>query len=374
MPTTAVDQHGAAVAVGGMSGITWLGGNRYAIALDNSDVLITLEIEVGPSGSIGPVESVGALRLGFAGDHEAIAVLASGEVLIADEQSMTLRRADLATGAFLGFHPLPDVYTNRRVNRGIESLTLDGDVAWAANEEALAVDGSVATPTASTLVRLQSLNSMTGQPLGQWAYRVEPMHGAAIPGGNPGQSGLVELVALPGGSLLALERSLALANPVLLTRMYVASTGGATDVSQVGNLAASQISLVTKAAIYTGSHANLEGLCLGPSLGDGSRVLMGVVDNGDPFSANQLVVFRIDGLDGSGACEGDLADDFGAAGADGVVSFGDFLRLLSLLGTCPLGQPGCEGDIADDFGSPAPDGLVSFGDFLRMLTLLGPCS
>lgn len=73
-------------------------------------------------------------------------------------------------------------------------------------------------------------------------------------------------------------------------------------------------------------------------------------------------------------CVGDIADDFGSPGADGMVSFGDFLALLGLVGPCPGGTPGCPGDIADDFGTPGnSDGLVSFGDFLALLGLVGPC-
>ncbi len=76
---------------------------------------------------------------------------------------------------------------------------------------------------------------------------------------------------------------------------------------------------------------------------------------------------------GAAACTGDIADDFGNLGADGMVSFGDFLALLGLLGPCPGGAPGCTGDIADDFGNLGGDGMVSFGDFLALLGLLGPC-
>ncbi len=72
-------------------------------------------------------------------------------------------------------------------------------------------------------------------------------------------------------------------------------------------------------------------------------------------------------------CPGDIADDFGTLGADGMVSFGDFLALLGLIGPCPGGTPGCTGDIADDFGTLGADGMVSFGDFLAMLGLIGPC-
>ncbi len=73
-------------------------------------------------------------------------------------------------------------------------------------------------------------------------------------------------------------------------------------------------------------------------------------------------------------CPGDIADDFGTIGADGMVSFGDFLALLGLVGPCPGGTPGCDGDIADDFGTlNGGDGQVSFGDFLALLGLVGPC-
>ena len=67
---------------------------------------------------------------------------------------------------------------------------------------------------------------------------------------------------------------------------------------------------------------------------------------------------------------GDIADDFGTLGPDGVVSFGDFLALLGLIGPCPGGTPGCVGDIADDFGTLGGDGQVSFGDFLALLGLI----
>ena len=73
------------------------------------------------------------------------------------------------------------------------------------------------------------------------------------------------------------------------------------------------------------------------------------------------------------ACPGDLADDFGSLGADGQVSFGDFLALLGLTGPCGGGTPGCAGDLADDFGTLGGDGQVSFGDFLALLGLIGPC-
>ncbi len=85
------------------------------------------------------------------------------------------------------------------------------------------------------------------------------------------------------------------------------------------------------------------------------------------FDSVMLEAFEI-------VCPGDIADDFGTLGGDGMVSFGDFLALLGLVGPCPGGTPGCPGDIADDFGTlNGGDGMVSFGDFLALLGLVGPC-
>ncbi len=91
-----------------------------------------------------------------------------------------------------------------------------------------------------------------------------------------------------------------------------------------------------------------------------------ILDNGS-FRFFSLIDF------GGAPCPGDVADDFGSAGADGQVSFGDFLFALTILGPCPGGTPGCDFDIADDFGTEGADGQVSFGDFLFALTVLGPC-
>ncbi len=62
-------------------------------------------------------------------------------------------------------------------------------------------------------------------------------------------------------------------------------------------------------------------------------------------SDNSLYVAR--NRCGMSSCPGDIADDFGTLGADGMVSFGDFLPLLGLIGPCAGGTPGRLVDIAD---------------------------
>ncbi len=94
---------------------------------------------------------------------------------------------------------------------------------------------------------------------------------------------------------------------------------------------------------------------------------------GSDFTAPRIMIDDLTINSAPAACTGDIADDFGFIGPDGMVSFGDFLALLGLIGPCPGGTPGCTGDIADDFGFLGGDGMVSFGDFLALLGLIGPC-
>ncbi len=102
---------------------------------------------------------------------------------------------------------------------------------------------------------------------------------------------------------------------------------------------------------------------------NGDVNLDGVIDAVDQAIAGGSQIYGCSTI----VCAGDIADDFGFLGGDGMVSFGDFLALLGLIGPCPGGTPGCTGDIADDFGFLGGDGMVSFGDFLALLGLIGPC-
>src|SRR5690606_24093424 len=118
---------------------------------------------------------------------------------------------------------LPAVYSNQIANRGLESLTRrpDGQEMWTANEEALSVDGPLATTAAGTTVRLQRLSAAGNgvTPAEQYAYVTEPIHSHASLGSEM-QRGLVDLVSLPDGSLLALERSAAAGLPPFVTAIY----------------------------------------------------------------------------------------------------------------------------------------------------------
>ncbi|QOJ00003.1 MAG: esterase-like activity of phytase family protein [Phycisphaeraceae bacterium] len=346
----AVDQAQREFIVGGISGIVYLTETVYLAVMDNSDRLVYVYVGLDAQGVPFNAAVTGGFTLPVSMDFEGIAATGLwGTVFLAEEDTPGVRMFDLVTAAPVGSLSVPAVFASRRANFGFESLTRapDGSEMWTANEEALAVDGPVSSPTNGTSVRLlrYAWNGAAYTPAAQYAYLTAPMHAGAISGGR---SGLVDLVLLPDGRLLALERSLA--NNVFRffeTRIYEVSFAGATEVSGLASLTQPHTP-VTKRLLYQGGHTNLEGLCLGPRLADGSYALVGVVDDGDPLSTNRVVAFRISGVNTPPpACPADF-------NGDGFVDFFDADAFVACFegDECPPGR-------SADFNG---DGFVDFFD------------
>jgi hypothetical protein len=272
--------------------------------MDNSNKLIELSIRFDDSGTITQSTVIRGISLPTSHDWEGAAFTdpARNTILLSDEDRPALSEFRLADGALVRDITSPSIYAQRRANFGLESLSSRerSDQYWIGNEEALAVDGPLSAPTAGTDVRLSLLNiSPPGSSslLRQIVYRTEPMHGAVI---NGARSGLSDLVALPDGRLLALERSFAFATPLFLTRVYEVNHAAATDVrSQTSGLVPNTFTRCAKTLLYSGGNNNLEGLCLGPRLAGPTSTrwaILGIIDDGDPISTNQIVSFQLDGL------------------------------------------------------------------------------
>jgi hypothetical protein len=230
-------------------------------------------------------------------------------LFVTSETDNVIREFDIDTDRRLQGFELPATFAMRRPNRGLESLTRawDGSALWTANEEALLIDGPAATDAAGTTVRLLELSLDVGFALHsarQFAYPVEPVHAVHEPAIGT-RSGLADLVGLPDGTLLALERSLAfvpaLGLPTFESRVYEVDLDAATDVSgtvfDIG-LAEQEFVPAGKELLWSGQAGgllgqNLEGLTLGPQLEGGRWSLVGVVDDGDPLSGDTLVAFEL---------------------------------------------------------------------------------
>jgi hypothetical protein len=332
LPNRAEDADGNAVEITGLSGVAWLGADRYVAVMDNSEHLLSFRLSLTQTGKPIAVESLRVVKLSQRHDYEDVVPCpgpvahamqqeragTGGErhdasescVLVCEEDTPAVRAFSLADGRMVGAVPLPRNLLTRRPNRGLESLAIEpnGRSVWTANEEALADDGPPATVGGGTVVRLtrlplpvaeqplayERLRSRREQPAApafQVAYRVEPPHAfLRVFAGQP-LSGLAALVALGKGQLLTLERSGAPGLPPFASRIYLVNTAAAVDVSAVErDLAGRKEAVVEKKLLWSDSlGVNLEGLCLGPLLADGNRSLVAIADNGGIGTPNQLV-------------------------------------------------------------------------------------
>ena len=331
LPNRADDADGNGVEITGLSGVAWLGDDRYVAVMDNSEHLLLFRLSLTQTGKPLGVEDLRIVKLSQRHDYEDVVPCpaavargmqqdrgdADGErgnesepcVLVCEEDTPAVRLFSLVDGRMLGALPLPENLLTRRPNRGLESLAIEpsGRSVWTANEEALANDGPPAAVGGGTVVRLtrlplapaeqplpfDRLRSRREQPAAavQVAYRVDPPHPfLRVFAGQP-LSGLAALVALGNGRLLTLERSGAPGLPPFASRIYLVDTGNAVDVSAVErDLAVRKEAVVEKRLLWSDSLGiNLEGLCLGPLLADGNRSLVAIADNGGLGTPNQLV-------------------------------------------------------------------------------------
>jgi len=360
--TTATDQNGQEFTVTGLSGLTWVQDTLFVAVMDNSDKLVLLDVQLDVDGAISFAAIVGGLTLAESRDFEGIAytTVDRDSVFLCEEDTPAVREYRNSDGALLQTLDTPPVFFNLRPNFGFESLSRHpaGTELWTANEEALTVDGELSTPQDGTVVRLlrYTLSGQTGIPTEQFAYITEPMHGGAITGGR---SGLVDLAVLPNGKILALERSFAFSIPDFFeSRLYELDFSDATNVSGfVDGLIDESFTPVAKHLLWSGSVGNLEGLALGPSLIGGNESLLGIVDDGDPLSTNQLVAFELL-LPGGTPCPWDLD-------GSGDIGVKDLLILLGAWGPCPP-----KGDCPADFDG---SGAVDVKDLLFLLGNWGAC-
>jgi hypothetical protein len=310
-----------------LSGLARIRGDEYVAVSDAHAVVHRIAIRIDPKtgavlaatiGSAIPLADETGARLpepANAKDREAIVCDPdSGEIWIADERtgkdpkSPSITRHRLADGVRTAFLACDhdstlSVFHRIRSNKGFESLALAPDgTLWTANEDALTVDGAAAGRTAPGVVRLQQLDRAL-RPGAQFAYEVDPWrHPLRNPILLAGQevSGLSELVALPRGRLLALERSFsgdAHGMPTLENRLYLVDPTGATNIAAFRSGLAGQRYVPAKKVLlwrqaWGLTNSNFEGMSLGPTLADGSRSLILIADN-DGGTRQSLFTLRL---------------------------------------------------------------------------------
>ena len=292
-----------------ISGITYAGENLFYAVDDNDGKLYPLTLAINRSdGSLtksGITIGTGVTMSG-GNDMEGCAFdPCSGKVWISQETSALIREYDPSNGTLLRDAPVPAVQKKYRGNYSLEALTISGDgkTMWTANEEALTVDGLLATNSVGSVVRLtrfiRDLVSDNWIANGEWAYETQPIGTLKD---QYTRSGVAGLCALPDGTLLVLERRCYDGGffPDFNIRIYQVNFSGATDVSSISALNGATYTKTTKTLLWQYTHGsdmpNYEGICLGPRLADGSCTLV-LISDGGSSAEEGVFVLKLSGLD-----------------------------------------------------------------------------
>lgn len=289
-----------------------------------------------PFNGLNPLLLSGSsANLGLSLDPEGLVVRSNGNFLISDEYGPSVYEF-APDGTFIrafttpanltpqaGSTPnfvdgRPTITSGRQDNRGFEglSITPDGSTLFAVLQDPLVNEGSSNDGRRSQNVRIVAFDVATGQPKGQYVYRLESIAdiNARIPGTTndfsatqQGRSiGLSAIVALNDHEFLVLERDNrgfgadpSTLLPVGSKRVYRVDVTGATDVSGISlansNTLPSGVAPVAR-SLYLDIQAALEaqgvvvpekieGLTIGPRLDDGRYLMLVATDN--DFSVTQ---------------------------------------------------------------------------------------
>lgn len=271
------------VPAGQYSGISWMGGNRYAVVHDkyNGGGLVYFDIDIDDTGAVTSVTSsipAGTTASGVCRDCEGVAFVPGtpGTLFVSSETDQSILEYDLegyptgrslAVPADLGTWAITG-------NAGFEALTYNASTGlfWTVTEAPLVRDASL-----GRVLRLQSLAAGD-----RFLYRTdEPAKtDAEAAAARSYVFGVPALAALDDGRVLVLEREVYVpSNSTQLlsdsfTRMKIYAVNPASDTA--GILRKTLVASFSTSALNL---ANYEGMCIGPTLPDGSTCLVLIPDS-----------------------------------------------------------------------------------------------
>lgn len=213
-------------------------------------------------------------------------------------------------GGYLADLPLPENFKvhkdeerGSRYNAVFEGLAFapDGRSLWASLEWPLYEDGPIPTPQAGAMVRMTQFQR-DGRVLRQFAYPLDAI--PAEPGpGRDAENGVSEILALPDGELLVLERATVQDSEGVhhnTIRIYATDARGASDVKSLPALAGAAFTPARKRLVLDSRTLslqrvdNLEAMAFGPRLPNGHATLvLASDDNFGKAQVSQFLIFEV---------------------------------------------------------------------------------
>ena len=279
------------VPAGNYSGITWLGGDRYAVVDDKSPTagfhLMTIRTD-SITGKIHEVQADSFMTNNQPNrDEEGICYVPQTNTLFlsseSDGQIIEYTMDGQLTGRRLA---IPDEFANIYSNRGFEALTYNAVTHrfWTTTENTLKADGERPTikEKIPNMLRLQSFTDDL-QPSAQYWYQTD----STAVEGTDGKTtlGVSGLAALDDGRVIVLEREVRKTAKSIGSFVHVKLYVVNPSLQQPGELLQKQLltEFRTRINLTRRSFANYEGLCAGPRLADGRQLLLLVADSQNQY-------------------------------------------------------------------------------------------
>ena len=277
----------ASVGAGEYSGITYISGTQYAVVHDklNGGGIVLYDITINDDGTVGDVSMIIPTGTSSSAvtdmDNEGIAYVpgSPGTLFVSAEADQSIREYDL-TGASTGRSlVVPEDLGVGKItsNKGFEALTYNAATGlfWTVTESELAKDA--ATPG---LLRLQSFGNDL-KAAGRYLYQMDAPSKTSeeAAAATSYVFGVPALAALDDGRIIVLEREVFVGsgsevlNSFTKTNLYVVKPSS--DGS--GILRKSLLKSFTTGSLSY--FANYEGMCVGPTLSDGSKALVLIPDS-----------------------------------------------------------------------------------------------
>ena len=288
------------VSAGNYSGITWLGGSKYAIANDKSPTagfyLMTIETD-RVTGELLMVREDTFLTCGLPNrDEEGICYMPQTQtVFVSGEKDQEILEYNLQgqlTGRRLN---IPEVFKTAYSNGSFEALTYQVATQrfWTTSENTLKADGEIPTIDRKirNRLRLQSFGDDL-EPKEQYWYESD----STVIRKRKGRSilGVSGLAALEDGRIVVLEREMYFPKKQIgsfsLVKLYLVDP----TQQQPGEILKKTLltEFRTKVNITRRNFANYEGICVGPKLADGRQLLILVCDSQNQYRGVMKDWFR----------------------------------------------------------------------------------
>lgn len=287
------------IPAGNYSGITWLGGDDYAVVSDKAKdgfYIFTVKIDLN-TGAIKSAALKEKIENGNPGrDAEDIAYFPKNKSLFivgeTDNQAREYMMKGKRTGKMLN---MPKRFLNAGGKYGVESVSYNEHTRlfWTTSESTLKADGQQATGGSKikNRIRLQSFSEDL-QPAGQYFYEMDaPVAKEKTP---RYAMGCPAITALDNGELLVMEREFFVPSGKLgafvNSKIYCVHPQKEDRVSADAAWNNNKIlkkHLIcqwrTTLGLFIQSIANFEGMCLGPKLNNGNQVILLIADSQDQY-------------------------------------------------------------------------------------------